>query len=110
MKRLLVICLLLVGCASDDPAPYQVNLHHLPKVEVQTMASKSNPEVNYEVYGITYKLKESCEIYMISKEEAEGFTFNFLNGDNTITILQGVLLYEWLLGHENRHCSEGSFH
>jgi hypothetical protein len=110
MWKLLIVLLMLSGCGSDDPAPYEVNVHYLPKAEIQAMAVKSNGPLGYEVYGATYRFENSCEIYMISKEEAQEVTFGFLNDDNSVTVLTGTLFYEWLLGHENRHCIDGSFH
>lgn len=102
--------LLLAGCASEEPA-YTVNVHFLPQQEVQELAQRtSGKSYPYIVYGFAARLDVTCEIYMISREEAESITYGYVNADGSTTFLSGAPFYEWLLGHENRHCIEGSFH
>lgn len=112
MRRLWVLCLLpllLWGCAAEEPT-YTVTLHTVSSPELKERLAANGKAVDYAVYGATWSAENACDIYLLPKEEILATTYNYVNADGSYTSMTGAVFYEWLLGHEYRHCLEGSFH
>jgi len=112
MKRLLLLCLLLAGCGSNQPERVTVPAYEVVHTDQETIYAKSRqggvePWNGQPGVFVRNEPDGVYRVYILPIEALEGRTYTTRGGT---VIKDAEDLYNWVLGHETRHDGEGSYH
>ena len=99
----LILFSLLTGCGSGTVVA--INLHHVAQSEIVYQCDEPLAQGCASRWE-TPEGRKACDVYIQPKEVWIGRTWSLADG----RIISGIDIYMYILGHEIRHCFEGSFH